>query len=375
MLICIGRTKSVAFRNLGVQLSLLLAFGIAGFAQAEPYLAVKNNQPCSACHVNPTGGGARNSYGAFYGSQQLPGTPGDQAKFDGGQITEGFRLGSDLRFNVSDIRYDDDQAENERGFDTHSGQVYVALQPKDSRFLLYIDQQLLPGGGRNREAFVLARLNKNHYIKAGNIMLPFGFRLQDDSAFTRQASQFNFNNNDTGAEWGMQFGSVHVNLAVSNGTSSQSNDDRNFQYLSRGEYIGSNWRIGTGYVFNNNEAGERTLFNVFGGFNLWGNTLLVELDQIEEVAQNPADEDRVQLVSLVELNREVAPGYNLKLTTEYWDPDDNIDENHRSRHSVILEYTPYAHVQLRGGLRVGDDIPQRAQGNFNAAFVQLHMYY
>ncbi len=84
---------------------------------------------------------------------------------------------------------------------------------------------------------------------------------------------------------------------------------------------------------------------------------------------------QVQEVNLVELNRELAQGYNLKLTTEWLNPDTAIDENERTRHSLLLEYTPYASVQLRGGIRVGEDIPQRERGNFTRGFVQVHFYY
>jgi len=63
------------------------------------------------------------------------------------------------------------------------------------------------------------------------------------------------------------------------------------------------------------------------------------------------------------------------LTSEYLDPDVDIDENERNRHSLVLEYTPFTHMQLRAGLRMGDDIPQRDEGNFTDIFLQTHMYF
>ncbi len=347
---------------------------LSGPAQAEPYLAVKTGHSCAACHVNPSGGGARSSFGAHYGSQILPRNPGPQAQFDGGQITQGFRLGGNLRLNASETRFDD--ADTGRGFNTHTGQIYVALEPANSRFLLYFDQQLVPGSARNREAFVLTRLGDNRYLKVGNIMLPYGFRLEDDSAFVRQASQFNFTTSDNGVEWGSQHGKLHINAALTNGTGSQQNNDARFQYLGRAEYIANNWRLGSGLVFNDNEGGERVLANLFGGFNFLGNTLLFEVNHIEDHSQqNAAGDNHVQLVGLLEINRQIARGYNLKLTTEYWDPDTDLDDNERTRHSLLLEYTPYASVQLRGGVRIGDDSPERVSGNFTQTFLQLHMYY
>jgi hypothetical protein len=322
----------------------------------------------------PTGGGARNTYGAFYGSQLLPATPGDVSAFDGGQISDTIRLGGDLRFNIA--RTEQDEADTQQGFNTHSGQMYVTVAPVGSRFLLHVDQQVAPGGTRNREAFILARLTDHHYLKAGNILLPYGLRLQDDSAFIREASQVTFDNSEQGVELGLTYGTTLLNFAVTNGTSGQTNNDDRFQYIARGEYLGDGWRLGAGYIFNDAEVGERHLANVFGGFSLGDYAFLFELGRLEdESVLNVDGRAEVRYVGFAEVNWNFAQGYNLKLTTEYLDPDRNIDNIDRARHSLLLEYTPYAHMQVLGGVRVGDDIPQRPQGNFTRVFAQLHFYY
>jgi hypothetical protein len=341
---------------------------------AEPYLAFKTNNDCSACHVNPTGGGARNAYGSYYGSQVLPAEPDNQNVLDGGQITENIRLGSDFRFNLSYL--DQEAADESKGFNTEYGQIYVALKPKGSRFTAYFDQQIVPGSSLTREAFLMARFNQRHYLKAGKFIVPYGIKLQDDDAFIRQATQINFDTSDSGVEWGMNHNKLFWQFAVTNGSSGQNNDDQQFQYVGRGEYIGNNWRVGSTYLFNDAEAGERQMFNIFGGFNFAGYIFLFEMDRIEDDSiSNVPGENLEQLVGLFEVNKEVTSGVNLKFTAEYLDPDSNIDENERTRHSLMVEYTPYAFVQIRGGVRVGDDIPQREQGNYTEGLVQLHFYY
>lgn len=357
-------------------LLLLGLLTLAPTTGAEPYLAMRTGQPCAACHVNPSGGGLRGSYGAYYGSQELPARAGDQEGFDGGQIGESVRLGTDLRFDYNQFDYDrEEDNQDSRSFSNESGQLYIALEPKGSPVMLYLDQQLLPGGGRNREAFVMARMG-DHTLKAGNLILPHGLRLEDDTAFVRQASGVNFDTSDRGAELGLNFNRVSLDLAVSNGSNSQGNDDRRFQYLARSEYRTQHWRAGASYAFNDARAGQRDMLSLFGGVNLGGYILLVELGRIEdESVTNLPGIAQEQEVSLVELNRELVKGYNLKLTSEWWDPDTAIDENERTRHSLLLEYTPYASIQLRGGIRVGDDIPQRTRGNFTQGFVQVHFYY
>ena len=356
------------------RLFLAAAFLGALPVAAEPYLAFKTNNDCSACHINPTGGGARNTYGSFYGARMLPATPGSQDVIDGGQLTDNVRLGADLRFNFSYLDQEDTDAA--RGFNTDSGQIYVALQPKGSRFSAYFDQQVLPGGSRTREAFVLAKFDNQRYLKAGNFIVPYGIKLQDDSAFIRQATQINFDSNDNGIEWGMNHGKLFTQFAVTNGSSSQNNDDRQLQYVGRGEYIGGNWRLGGSYLLNDADAGKRQMVNIFGGFNIADYIFLFEVDSIDDHSISKVPEENLsQLAGLFEINKEISQGVNVKFTSEFLDPDDNIDENERTRHSLLLEYTPYAYVQLRGGLRIGDDIPQREEGNYTEALVQLHFYY
>lgn len=342
--------------------------------KAEPYLAIKNNTACSTCHINPAGGGARNTYGAYYGTHVLPQTAGSTTLFDAGKMTDTLRIGANLRANY--YQSDRDESEDSRGFETQSGQIYLVLQPKDSRFTLYIDEQIAPGGALNRETFILTKLSGNHYLKAGRIMLPYGLRLEDDTAFIRQASGFNFDTGDNGVELGLQYNKTLLNFALSNGSSGLNNDDKHLQLLSRAEYLGNNWRIGATAVYNDAEAGARTQSNIFGGFTWKGFVFLAEADHIkDESISNLPDIHQEQRIRLFEINREISKGYNIKLTTEYLDPDIYIDENHRVRHSILLEYTPFANLQIRSGLRKGEDIPQRTQGNFLDFFAQLHFYY
>jgi hypothetical protein len=147
-------------------------------------------------------------------------------------------------------------------------------------------------------------------------------------------------------------------------------------YLTRAEYLGNNWRIGVSGVLNDAESGRRTQTNIFGGFNLWGFTFLAEADHINDKSiMNIPDEYEQQRIGFFEVNREIAKGYNIKLTTEYFDPDTHIDENQRVRHSILLEYTPFSNMQLRTGLHKGEDIPQKSSGNYVDFFAQMHFYF
>jgi len=50
-------------------------------SMAEPFLAIETGLMCSHCHINPTGGGLRNSFGALFSQTQLPARPREEAEF------------------------------------------------------------------------------------------------------------------------------------------------------------------------------------------------------------------------------------------------------------------------------------------------------
>jgi len=57
------------------------------------------------------------------------------------------------------------------------------------------------------------------------------------------------------------------------------------------------------------------------------------------------------------------------------DSDRDIAENEQTRFSLIAEYTPFSNIQLRLGLRLKQDIPQKPQQNYDVIFLQSHFYF
>jgi hypothetical protein len=71
-------------------------------AHAEPYLAVQLGLKCGQCHVNPTGGGLRTTFGDIFAQTVLPAEHLDTALDNWtGQVGPYFRVGGDLRFDAS----------------------------------------------------------------------------------------------------------------------------------------------------------------------------------------------------------------------------------------------------------------------------------
>jgi hypothetical protein len=100
---------------------------------------------------------------------------------------------------------------------------------------------------------------------------------------------------------------------------------------------------------------------------------LGELDYVQD--QTVGDATARRLAGLVEGDWRIRQGHNFKLTWELFDPDTDIDNDHQTRISTVYEYTPIQFLQLRGGLRYYDGIPQNDLQNRRLYFVELHGFY
>jgi hypothetical protein len=353
----------------GILLFALLLFSSP--SRAEPYLAVKTGLKCGMCHVNPIGGGMRNNFGNIYGHSQMSVETSDFTSSDMGKITEFLGIGGNLRYNGEYI--EDDADNSSQGFRIDSGQLYIAVTPKGSGLTLYLDQQVAPGSALNREAFALYRFDNGHYIKAGKMYVPVGLRLEDDSAFIRQATGFNFDSSDNGVEVGLEYGQTTINLFVTNGTGSVSNNDDKFLFGGRLEHLFSGFRVGSTLLYNDSDSSPVTLFNVYGGAQWKSFTFLAELDWMK--TEQMEAEDTELLAGLFEINYEWMKGLNIKFTSEFLDPIRDLGNDHETRYSLLAEYTPISNVQLRGGVRIADSIPQRPERSTETVFLQAHVYF
>ena len=198
-------------------LALVLLCLASMSAQAEPYLAVQTGMKCMQCHLNPTGGGMRNAFGNAFTATQLAARridTGDQGWL--GEVSKYLAVGSDFRGNAS--LTDVPNARSISEFEVEEVRLYVNVSPIPERLSIYIDQRLAPGASSNMEAYARYwTANRNWYVKAGQMYLPFGLRLEDDSAFTRQVPGINMTTPDSGVEAGWESGPWSAQLAVISG--------------------------------------------------------------------------------------------------------------------------------------------------------------
>jgi hypothetical protein len=347
---------------------------ISVVAHAEPYLAARMGMKCVQCHVNPTGGGLRSAFGNVYANTQMPARRllDDQAEQWTGLIGKHVAVGGNVRANYDRVDVPDTRHTSE--FDLEEARAFLDVAVIPGRLSIYVDERVAPGTAENMEANVRFWMRESElYVKAGKMYLPFGWRLEDDTAFVRQVSGIGMTVPDNGVEIGWERGPYSAQLAISNGTAGGPEDNNGKQGSFRGEYVQSIWRFGASASFNDSDLGDKGAYALHGAIRTGPIVWLGEVDYIDDKSLGAAG--RKQLVSLAEANWLIRQGHNLKLTYEYFEPDDDVDEDEQIRGSLVYELTPLEFLQLRVGARVYDGIPQNDLQNRQQYFVQLHGFF
>ena len=350
-----------------------LLLGSASQANAEPYLAAQMGLKCMQCHVNPTGGGMRTVFGNTFAQTQLAAKRiGAEEDIWTGQVMKFFSVGGNARANYTYVDVPHQEQTNE--FEMEEARAYLDFGVIPNRLSVYLDQRFAPGNSTNMEANVRYWVKENaFYVKAGRMYLPFGYRFEDDSAFVREVSGINMQTPDEGAEIGFEHGNWSTQLAVTNGSGGAPEDDHGKQFTSRVEFVQSVWRAGASVLFNDADAGSRSGAGLFGAYRAGPVTLLGEVDYIDD--DSIGVDGRKLMATLAEADWKIRQGHNLKLTFEWLEPNRDVDEDEQTRASVLYEWSPIQFIQLRGGVRLYDGIPQNDTQNRTQAFVQLHGFF
>jgi hypothetical protein len=360
-------------KNLVPWMAALALLALAGTANAEPYLAAQMGLKCVQCHVNPTGGGLRSVFGNTFAQTTLAQKRiGSEEDLWTGQVMKFLAVGGNARANYNWEEVPNQGDTNE--FDLEEARAYLDFGVIPNRLSVYIDQRLAPGNSTNMEANVRYWVKENaFYVKAGRMYLPFGYRFEDDNTFVRGVSGINMEAPDEGLELGFESGSWTAQVALSNGAGGGEEIDHGKEITTRAEFVQSRWRAGASLLYNDAEAGARKGVGAFGAFNLGPVTLLGEVDYFDDDSIG-ADGTQV-MATLAEADWKLMQGHNLKLTYEWFEPNDDIDEDEQIRTSLLYEWSPIQFIQLRAGFRVYDGIPQNDNQNRKQAFLQLHGFF
>lgn len=344
-------------------------------ASAEPYLAVESGLQCRSCHTNPTGGGKRTLFGMTYARTNLAVQTlfSDEATQGwNSQINEWLGVGGDYRGGFRDTDIPGQPSRSDWATSKATG--YLEIRPIPGLLTIYADEQLAPGGSLNREAYVLLTPRQGKFtVKAGQMFLPFGHRLQDDSAFVRQRSGINFNAPDDGVEFGLELPRWSAQAAFSNGTAGSGSAPGKDQTSLSATYFVTRWRLGASINQNDDPLGDRNMVALFAGLKTGPISWLAEVDFIED--ELLAGGDNEIMASLLEGNWRIRKGHNLKLTYDYVDPSDRASEDELERYSLLWEYSPIQLLQTRVGIRRYNGVPSQPSTNRNEVFVEAHVYF
>lgn len=342
--------------------------------RAEPYLAVQQGLKCSSCHSHPAGGGMRTAFGNAFAQSQMPArrVGGSDAGLWTGEISRWLAVGANVR---ADYRYTDiPEAETQSAFAVRRGTAYLEARLIENRLSLYVDQQFAPGSSLNREAYLRLNGGDGRFaLIAGQFFLPYGLRFQDDTAFVRQVTGANFTTPDRGVQVSYEAGPWSTQLSLTNGSGGGTESDTGKQASWVAQYVGRSFRAGASLNFNDADAGDRQMQNVFAGLKTGPVAWLAEVDLIRDELADGGERDAI--AGYVEANWQFMDGHNLKAAYDYFDPDDDVDENHEVRWSLLWEHTPIQFLQLRIGARVYDAPPQNAFANRDEFLAEIHGFF
>jgi len=338
-------------------------------AHGEPYLAVQNGYKCVACHVNPTGGGLRSDFGIAFAEHLMAAAslPKDVPAWTG-RFGDFLRVGADLR--ASWTRTDIPRNSAQQSFDLDQIRLYANAQIVPDRVALYVDEQLAPGNASAAEAYVrLTNPGGGWILKGGRFYLPFGWRLQDQTAFVREASGVSMTTPDTGVELGLERERWSAQLDLTNGAAN-AGTGTGHQITGQIVRVEQRYRVGAAIAATQSQAGNRRVGGLFAGIRTGAIAWLGEADFIRDAGF--AGGARSMVAGLGEADWMIRRGHNLKITAEYEDPDRAVAENQQTRWSVVYEMTPIPFVQLRFGFRRYVGIPQSTLQNRRVLFLELH---
>ena len=100
-----------------------------------------------------------------------------------GQVGRFIAVGADLRAAAQYLDVPNQGSTNQ--FEIDEARLYLELRAIPDRLSLYLDQRIAPGNSTNLEAY--GRLwwgDRSWYVQGGQMYLPYGLRLEDDTALS-----------------------------------------------------------------------------------------------------------------------------------------------------------------------------------------------
>lgn len=382
---------------------------------------------CSGCHVSPTGGGLRTPYGRFYGRETLATWGGRPSEFADpmrfareGEPTEGtYSLwdgfdgwwGGDVDHRTIEDRLGniDPDPTWAAGFDVRSMLVvpttqtddrdvaafpmelqgYLAAHPLEN-LTAYLDLGVQGSADRYeasgfdaqeqiwlREFFVMVDdLPGNTYARLGRFAPPFGWRVPDHTAFTRDATGFDQFRQVYGAEVGFSPNEWWANASGYY----QGVDDwpgertlpHGFGYTGQGGYKGLGFTLGaTVHVFEGEDGYRERAGGGMLGLNLDPVAYIGELDVYHTELAEGGDATGFIAMHEVQLY-DLLRGFRPRVRYEWVDGNVEFRDDHLHRLQLGAEWFPlhWWSLDLSYRTQLGPGLDPKAEVLF-----QMHLQY
>lgn len=316
---------------------------------ALPRFSAMAEQRCNLCHMSPTGGGMRNSFGAqFFAQTQMAEreTPFDQLENLAPQLSKTVSIGMDMRT----VYYYDESSEISTNFQME-GNLYAAAQ-FDKRFSLTMDKELY----QNFEVFGTGYiLPGNGYFRVGKFQPGYGWRFADHTSFVRERMLWPAGYSDTGIEFGIYPKGILANIGFFNGTNGMFDDGKGKAVATRLEFRKHISEVGFGlggsYYFSDGPTGDFTMYGPLYYLNLLKGKLIL-VGEIDWLENKPADTTKViSMASTVNLDYLIRRGLWLELSHDFIDPNIDLKKDSISRYGIGIDYFPYAFLEFEPRLR------------------------
>jgi hypothetical protein len=368
-------------------LTILILSGIYTSIHSFPRFALKWNDNCAKCHVNPTGGTMRNENGWYYGMFPMSLiSPRDTALTLSPKLNDNISFGIDFR---GQYLYSEEYGRTD--FQNMAGAMYadIKLSSKIEVASRYdFAQQIWEAYG------LLKILPANGYIKGGTFTPNFGVRIDDHTAYTR-GGDFGVISS-TGkqglpytpfyTESGFEVGAYVDEWAFITASVGKPNNAQFFEsdptYTARVEFSPAIDRVG--FLLGGSYAAHKTkLFpppnfaetilatNLYGGFFGIGYdkfSLLAEYD----IADDYQGRNIKSAAVMAEFTYLITVGLDALVRYDRWDPNSDVENDELSRIIVGLEFFPYSFIEVKTQYRFQMEDPEV---NNNALVMQIHFWY
>jgi hypothetical protein len=349
-----------------------------------PRYAVRLNDQCIDCHVNPTGGIIRNDNGWFYGKLPMSMiSPREKELTLSPKLTDNIIFGLDMR---GQFLYSQERSRTD--FQDMTGAIYsnIKLSEKIDVVTRYDFVQGI------WEAYGIAKiLPFNGYIKGGKFQPNFGIHIDDHTAYTKGGDFALLRNGGVRGlmydpyylETGMELGLYYKKLAFLTASVGRPSTNFTFEtdptYTARLEITPTEGRFGLmfGGSYSNSKQRTPTFSPPYYNTDLYGGFMGVGYDRFAllaeyDIADNYLAKDVTSSALMLKASIQIMVALEAIIRYDMFDPDTDLEKNEFAHLIFGFEFFPYSFIEIRPQYRMHIEDPKID----NDAFVmQLHFWY